>query len=83
MLIVKGLNLLDACLDADGTTIPAKTTLLITSPSLEDLKFLPSIINSSVAFFYLKERYPASSYNQGTTFTKEMINDLPHAKGLL
>jgi hypothetical protein len=79
-LIVKGLNLLDACLDADGTTIPAKTTLLITSPSLEDLKFLLSIINSSVAFFYLKERYPASSYNQGTTFTKEMINDLPMPK---
>jgi hypothetical protein len=30
-----------------------------------------------VPFFYLKEKYPASSYNQGTTFTKEMINDLP------
>jgi hypothetical protein len=38
---------------------------------------LLAIINSSLAFFYLKERYPASSYNQGTPFTKEMINDLP------
>ncbi|MFH1739539.1 MAG: hypothetical protein ABIH23_11075, partial [bacterium] len=35
------------------------------------------IVNSTVAFFYLKEKYPASSYNQGTTFTKQMMNDLP------
>jgi Eco57I restriction-modification methylase len=76
-LILKGLNLLDACLDAEGTIIPGKTTLLITSDSLENLKLLLSIVNSTVAFFYIKERYPASSYNQGTTFTKDMINDLP------
>ncbi|KPJ62608.1 hypothetical protein AMJ44_15425 [candidate division WOR-1 bacterium DG_54_3] len=36
-----------------------------------------SIINSRLAFFYLRERYPASSYNLGTNFTKEMINNLP------
>lgn len=76
-LIVKGLNLLDACLDAEGATIPGKTTLLITAGSVETLKLLAAILNSSVPFFYLKEKYPASSYNQGTTFTKEMINDLP------
>jgi hypothetical protein len=76
-IIVKGLNLLDACLDSDGTIIPGKTTLLIVSESLDKLKLLLSIVNSPVAFFYLKEKYPASSYNQGTTFTKEMINDLP------
>ena len=39
-----------------------------------------AIVNSSVAFFYIKEKYPASSYNQRTTFTKEMINDLPIPK---
>jgi len=76
-LIVKGLNLLDACLDPDGGVIPGIPTLLIASDDLENLKFLLAIVNSSVAFFYLKEKYPASSYNQGTTFTKEMINDLP------
>ncbi len=76
-LVVKGLNLLDACLDADGTTIPGKTTLIITSDGSDKLMFLLAIINSSVAFFYLREKYPASSYNQGTTFTKEMVNDLP------
>ncbi len=76
-LIVKGLNLLDACLDSDGTTIPGKTTLLITSDRLETLKVLLAVVNSTLPFFYLKEKYLASSYNQGTTFTKEMINDLP------
>jgi len=76
-IIVKGLNLLDACLDADGTIIPGKTTLIVTADNLVALKFLLSILNSAVAFFYLREKYPASSYNQGTTFTKEMINDLP------
>ncbi|MFH1970329.1 MAG: Eco57I restriction-modification methylase domain-containing protein, partial [Verrucomicrobiota bacterium] len=76
-IILKGLNLLDACLDMEGTIIPGKTTLMIISDSLEKLKLLLAIVNSSTAFFYLKEKYPASSYNQGTTFTKEMINDLP------
>ena len=76
-LIVKGLNLLDACLDSEGTTIPGKTTLMITSENLQTLKLLLAIVNSSAAFFYLKEKYPASSYNQGTTFTREMINNLP------
>jgi type I restriction-modification system DNA methylase subunit len=76
-LIVKGLNLLDACLDADGTIIPGKTTLLITSDNLDGLKFLLAIVNSTLAFFYLKEKYIASSYNQGTTFTKDMINNFP------
>ncbi len=50
---------------------------MITSSNLETLKLLAAILNSSVSFFYLKEKYPASSYNQGTTFTKGMINDLP------
>ena len=36
--------------------------------------------NSKVAFFYIKEKYPSSSYNQGTTFSKEMINNLPVPK---
>lgn len=79
-LILKGLNLLDACLDADGNTIPGKTTLMIPSSDPEALLLLLAIINSSVPFFYLKEKYPASSYNQGTTFTKQMINDLPIPK---
>ena len=76
-LILKGLNLLDACLDPDGTVIPGIPTLLIASDDLETLKLLLALVNSAVAFFYIKEKYPSSSYNEGTTFTKEMLNDLP------
>ena len=76
-IIIKGLNLLDACLDENGTIIPGKTTLIVTSDSTDDLKILLAFINSRIAQFYLEERYPASSYNQGITFTKEMLNNLP------
>jgi hypothetical protein len=76
-IIIKGLNLLDACLDEDGTIIPGKTTLIVTSDSTADLKLLLAFINSRIAQFYLEERYPASSYNRGITFTKEMLNNLP------
>ena len=76
-VILKGLNLLDACLDADGNVIPGIPTLMIASDDSETPKLLLAIVNSSVAFFYIKEKYLASSYNKGTTFTKKMINDLP------
>lgn len=76
-IIIKGLNLLDACLDAPGTTIPGKSTLMIADDDIENLKFLLAYLNSPLPFFYLKEKYPASSYNQGTSFTKDMLNSLP------
>lgn len=76
-IIIKGLNLLDACLDSDGSIIPGKSTLIVAGTDITKLKFMLSIINSRLAFFYLRERYPASSYNLGTNFTKEMINSLP------
>ncbi|MBI2831525.1 MAG: Eco57I restriction-modification methylase domain-containing protein [Chloroflexi bacterium] len=76
-IIIKGLNLLDACIDTDGDVIPGKSTLIIANSDLEKLKFLLSILNSKLAFFYIKERYPASSYNKGTNFTKAMINNMP------
>ena len=76
-LILKGLNLLDACIDVAGTVVPGKTTLVIACEDVGILKLLLAIVNSSVAIFYLKEKYPASSYNKGTTFTKAMLNNLP------
>jgi len=76
-IIIKGLNLLDACLDLNGSIIPGKSTLIIIDTDIKKLKFLLSIINSKLAFFYLRERYPASSYNLGISFTKEMINNFP------
>jgi hypothetical protein len=76
-IIIKGLNLLDGCLDVDGQVVPGKTTLIVTCKNPDDLLFVSAILNSNFAFFYLKERYPAASYNQGTSFTREMINSLP------
>lgn len=79
-IILKGLNLLDACLDIDGDTIPGKSTLIVTGENINDLKLLLALINSKLIYFYLKERFVASSYNQGVSFTKEMINNLPVPK---
>lgn len=76
-VIVKGLNLLDATLDLDGAIIPGKTTLIGSSDSIDDLYLALGILNSRFAIFYLKSRYPASSYNQGITFTRDMLMDLP------
>ncbi len=81
-VIMKGLNLLDAFLDEAGTTIPGKTTLVITNKdnNIGELKFLLALINSSLVFYYVKEKYSASSYNQGVSFTKDMINGIPFPK---
>jgi hypothetical protein len=76
-VIVKGLNLLDACLDIEGQVVPGKTTLMITAPDARHLKAVAAVLNNPLPLFYLRERYPASSYNQGTTFTKDMLNELP------
>jgi hypothetical protein len=76
-IILKGLNLLDACLDMDGLVIPGKTTLIVTAINEDNLKFLLGFLNSKTAMYYIKEKYAGSSYNQGIGFTKDMINDLP------
>jgi len=76
-LIAKGLNLLDVCLDEHGACIPGKTTLIVTAGSVRWLKLLVAIMNHPIAMFYMKERYPSASYNQGTSFTKDMINSYP------
>lgn len=79
-LIAKGLNLLDVCLDENGAYIPGKTTLIVTAGSIRQLKLLVAILNHPIAMFYMKEKYPAASYNQGTSFTKDMINSFPLPK---
>ncbi|MBP8625400.1 MAG: hypothetical protein KBI10_01730 [Syntrophorhabdales bacterium] len=78
-IIIKGLNLLDAFLDEGGHYIPGKSTLIITNKedSIQDLKFMLGIINSSFCFFYMKNKYPASSYIGGINFTPEMFNNFP------
>jgi len=70
-LILKGLNLLDACLDMDGATIPGKTTLMVTSDDSETLKLLLAIINSSVAFFYLRRNTQHRATTKGRLSQKK------------
>ena len=70
-LIVKSLTLLDASIDIKGEYIPAKSTLIITTKN-GYLYYISAVINSKLAFFYLSQKYPSSSYNGGITFTKDM-----------
>lgn len=76
-IIIKGLTLLDCCLDLDGYIIPGKSTIITYSDDNDTLKFISAIINSKLAIFYISEKYPASSYNKGINFTKDMIQKFP------
>lgn len=76
-IIIKGLTLLDSCIDNDGIVIPGKSTMMISTNNEEDLKYLCAIINSKLMMFYVKQKYSSSSYNGGINFTKDMINNLP------
>jgi hypothetical protein len=79
-LIIKGLTLLDACFDSNGSIIPGKSTLIITSSNGQNLKLLLGLLNSKLPLFYIKEKYKGSSYNKGINFNKDMINNLPIPK---
>jgi hypothetical protein len=76
-IIIKGLTLLDACLDEEGVIIPGKSTLIITHSNVNNLKFTLGLLNSKFPIFYIKEKYRGSSYNQGINFNKDMINNFP------
>ncbi|SCY97484.1 Eco57I restriction-modification methylase domain-containing protein [Flavobacterium caeni] len=81
-IIIKGLTLLDACLDYYAEIIPGKSTLIITKDEInaDDLYAILGIINSKLPLFYIKEKYRGSSYNQGVNFNTDMINNLPIPK---
>lgn len=78
-IIIKGLTLLDACLDYNSEIIPGKSTLIIakTKSTADELFAILGIINSKLPLFYIKEKYRGSSYNQGVNFNTEMINNIP------
>ena len=76
-LIFKGLNLLDGFIDLSGNYIPGKSTLVICSDNINDLKFLCGLLNSKLAIFYIKSKYASSSHCGGITFSKDMINNFP------
>ena len=76
-LIFKGLNLLDGFIDFDGEYIPGKSTLVVCSNNVNDLKFLCGLLNSKLAIFYIKSKFASSSYCGGITFSRDMINNFP------
>lgn len=76
-IIIKGLTLLDACLDLKGVIIPGKSTLIIMSDDISKLYKLLGMINSKLFYAFVKESNSSSSYLGGITFTKEMINSFP------
>jgi len=76
-LIIKGLTLLDATIDYRGEIVPGKSTLVFTAKESINLVLASFILNSKLAIFYIKEKYRGSSYNQGISFTKQMINSFP------
>jgi hypothetical protein len=76
-LIIKGLTLLEGFLDKDAMFIPGKSTLVFISDDINVLFFVLAIVNSKIASFYIKERYPSSSYNEGINFTSEMLYNFP------
>jgi len=78
-IIIKGLTLLDSCMDFDGIIIPGKSTMMIAAP-VNELLYLSAIINSKLMIFFIKQKYSSSSYNGGINFTKDMINNLPFRK---
>ncbi len=81
-IIIKGLTLLDGCIDETGEMIAGKTTLILTEnkSELSNLKFLLAFLNSKLPIFYIKEKYRGSSYNGGINFNVDMINNLPIPK---
>ncbi|HEB9326636.1 TPA: Eco57I restriction-modification methylase domain-containing protein [Campylobacter coli] len=79
-IIIKGLTLLDCCLDLNSEIIPAKGTLVITSSDKNLLKFIAAILNSPLAYFYIKEKYQTNNYCGGINFTKDMFNCFPIPK---
>ena len=76
-IIMKGLNLLDVCLDENAEFIPGKSTMVICSENINLLKFLMGVLNSKLTSFYIKTKYASSSYCGSISFTKNMINEFP------
>ena len=76
-LILKGLSLLDACLDLDGSYFSTVATLLVFADDAPLLKILAAILNAPMMQAYLRAKYTSSSYCGGILYTPDMIGCLP------
>ena len=62
-IIIKGLTLLDCCIDFDGIIIPGKSTMMIECNNVEDILYLAAIINSKLMIYFIKQKYSFSNCN--------------------
>jgi hypothetical protein len=78
-LLIKGITLLDVCLDEKGIIVPGKSTMIILDDedNITKLRAVMALLNSKFAIFYIGKKYRSATYNQGVTFTREMILNLP------
>jgi hypothetical protein len=78
-LLIKGITLLDVCLDENGIIVPGKSTMIILDDkdNITKLRAVMVLLNSKFAVFYIGKKYRGATYNQSVTFTREMILNLP------
>ena len=76
-IIIKGINLLDCCLDVDGAYMSTVATLNIRSSNKHLLIIIAALLNSSIVIQYIKSKYFTGGYCGGTLFTPDMINRIP------
>lgn len=76
-IIIKGINLLDCCLDVNGAYMSTVATLNIRSNNKQLLIIIAAVLNSSIAIQYIKSKYFTGGYCGGTLFTPDMINRIP------
>ncbi|MDR2440714.1 MAG: Eco57I restriction-modification methylase domain-containing protein, partial [Planctomycetaceae bacterium] len=78
-LIIKGLTLLDVCLDEKGIIVPGKATTIILEDTndITKLRAVMALLNSKLAIYYIGKKYRGATYNQGVVFTTAMILNLP------
>ncbi|MDR3197636.1 MAG: N-6 DNA methylase [Planctomycetaceae bacterium] len=78
-LIIKGLTLLDVCLDEKGIIIPGKATTIILDDKNDVMKLraVMALLNSKFAAYHIGKKYRGATYNRGVVFTPELILSLP------
>ncbi|MDR2117881.1 MAG: Eco57I restriction-modification methylase domain-containing protein, partial [Planctomycetaceae bacterium] len=78
-LLIKGLTLLDVCIDDEGIIIPGKSTMIILDGDndVTKLRAVMTLLNSKLAIYYIGKKYRGATYNQGVVFTTTMILNLP------
>lgn len=76
-LVLKGLSLLDCCVDLEGCYFSTVATLHVTAANVQILKILAAILNAPASQAYLRAKYSSSSYCGGLLFTPEMIGSIP------